>query len=328
MTTTFSVWDVTSVEWLLMVVLAFGFFNVVVPLYQNQRMTAYYWRQFKKNKAAVASLVFLIVTFVIGFVGPVFLPPPELSLTEQYLPPMGVTAQPPGYAEPISGTLAHPLGTDHQGQDMLKLVIFGMRVSMQVGLLSMSIAVGIGTLVGTTAAHAGGIVDEVLMRYVDIQSTFPVFLLLLLLIYLYGGSLILIIALYGFFGWEGIARQVRSEALQKNEEAYIQASEAAGASQWWIVRRHIIPNTSSTIITAATLAIPAFILGEATLSFLGFADPEIYSWGQVIAGGRGDLRGAPWISTVPGFFLFFMVLAFNYLGDALRDSIDPRQEQE
>jgi len=220
--------------------------------------------------------------------------------------------------------MAYPLGTDAQGRPLGHLVVYGMRVSMEVGLVSAALAITIGTVVGATAAHFGGAVDEVLMRYVDLQQTFPVFVLLLLLVYLYGPSLLIVVGLYGLFGWEGTGRLVRSEALQRSQEAYVRAAEAAGAGRWWIVRRHLIPNVSSTVITAATLSIPVFILGEATLAFLGFSDPQVFSWGRTIAAGRGDLATAPWISTLPGLFLFLTVLAFNFVGDALRDAIDPR----
>ncbi|MFB6299461.1 MAG: ABC transporter permease [Halobacteriales archaeon] len=318
------VWDVTSVEWLFILTLILGFYHVVLPLADNRRMTLYYWREFKKNKPAVASLIFLIVIFVTGIVGPIVMEPPQLDLMDAYQPPVGFTAQVQGTT--ATGTWEHPLGTDQQGQDMFKLVVYGMRVSMEVGLISMFLAVTIGTVVGTTAAHFGGYVDEALMRYVDLQQTFPGFILLLLLVYLFGGSLFLIIVLYGFLSWEGTARLIRSEALQRTEEAYIRAAETAGASRWWIIRRHLIPNVSSTVITVATLSIPGFILGEASLSFLGLGDPNVYSWGRVISGGRSSLASAPWIATIPGVFLFLTVLAFNFLGDALRDAIDPRQE--
>lgn len=318
------VWDVTSVEWFFVMTLLLGVFHVALPLRDNPRMTRYYWRQFRKNRAAVVSLVFLGVIFTVGLIGPAIMEPPSLHLAEANRPPVGFTAAPQG--EPVTGTWAHPLGTDHQGQDLLKLVIFGMRVSMEVGLIAMVVAVSIGTLVGTTAAHFGGYVDEALMRYVDLQQTFPSFILLLLLVYLFGGSLILIIVIFGFLSWEGTARLVRSEALQRTEEFYVQAAEAAGASRFWIIRRHLIPNVSSTVITVATLSIPGFILGEASLSFLGLGDPNVHSWGKTIAGGRDSLATAPWIATVPGIFLFLTVLAFNFVGDALRDAIDPRQE--
>jgi peptide/nickel transport system permease protein len=307
--------DLTSVEWLLLVVLLLGAFHVCLPLYRNGRMTRYYWRQFRKNRAAVVSLGFLGFVFAVGLFGPLVWAAPNESIN-----------YPAAYQPPVfmGGSLEYALGTDAQGRPVWHLIVYGMRVSLEVGLISMVFAISIGTVVGTAAAHFGGYVDEVLMRYVDLQQTFPVFILLLLLIYLYGSSLILIIALYGLFSWEGTARLVRSEALQRSEEAYIRAAESAGATRWWTIRRHLIPNVSSTVITAATLSIPVFILGEASLSFLGFGDPDVFSWGRTISDGRSDLSNAPWISTIPGFFLFLTVLAFNFVGDALRDAIDPR----
>lgn len=307
--------DLTGVEWLLVAVLLLGVFHVGVPLSRNERMTRYYWRQFRKNRAAVASLAFLGFVFVVGLFGPLVWTGPNQAID------YGAAYRPPVF---VGGSWAHALGTDAQGRPIWHLIVYGMRVSLEVGLISMVFAVSIGTVVGTAAAYFGGYVDEVLMRYVDLQQTFPVFILLLLLIYLYGSSLLLIIALYGLFSWEGTARLVRSEALQRSEEAYVRASEATGANRWWTIRRHLIPNVSSTVITAATLSIPVFILGEASLSFLGFGDPDVFSWGRTISEGRSDLPNAPWISTIPGFFLFLTVLAFNFVGDALRDAIDPR----
>lgn len=307
--------DLTGVEWLLVAVLLLGVFHVGLPLYRNGRMTRYYWRQFRKNRAAVASLAFLGFVFVVGLFGPLVWTGPNEAID------YGAAYQPPAF---MGGSLEHALGTDAQGRPIWHLIVYGMRVSLEVGLISMVFAISIGTVVGTAAAYFGGYVDEVLMRYVDLQQTFPVFILLLLLIYLYGSSLLLIIGLYGLFSWEGTARLVRSEALQRSEEAYVRAAEAAGADRWSTIRRHLIPNVSSTVITAATLSIPVFILGEASLSFLGFGDPDVFSWGRTISEGRSDLPNAPWISTIPGFFLFLTVLAFNFVGDALRDAIDPR----
>jgi peptide/nickel transport system permease protein len=321
-------WDVSSIDFLFVLTLVLGAFNVLLPLADNPRMTRYYWRQFKKNDVAVASAAYLAVVFAVGLVGPVLVAelwgPPQLHLGRANLPPVGFTAAPSGTE--VTGTWAHPLGTDHQGKDILKLMVYGMRVSMEVGLISMFIAVTIALSVGTSAAYFGGVVDEVLMRYVDIQQTFPSFLLLIFLVYLFDGSLLIIVLLYGFLSWGGIGRLVRSEALQRREEEYVRAAENAGASEWWIIRRHLMPNVSSTAITAATLLVPSFILGEAALSFIGLGDPDVYSWGQVIAAGRDSLATAPWIATVPGLFLFCTVLAMNFTGDALRDALDPRQE--
>jgi peptide/nickel transport system permease protein len=330
------VWDVTAVDWLFVMTLLVLFFYAVVPLAQNPRMTAYYWKEFRKNKPAVVSLGFLLVIFFVGTVGTIFIQPPELNVIASYQPPvfMSVDASVPSSCVgevtngQCQGTWEYPLGTTGDGKGILKMVIFGMRVSMQVGLIAMLISIFIATLVGATAAYAGGWVDEVLMRYVDIQLTFPTFFLFLFLAYLYGGSLFILIMIFGVTGWGGIARIIRSEALQRNEEEYIRAAQSAGASGLYVVRRHMVPNVSNSIITAATLNIPILILSEAALSFIGVGDVTVPSWGQVIASGRGDLSTAWWISTIPGVFLFLTILAFNFLGDALRDALDPRQETQ
>jgi peptide/nickel transport system permease protein len=329
-------WDVSAVDWLFLLTLVFGVFYAVVPLWQNKRLSLYYWRQFKKNKAAVVSLVYLAVIFVVGAVGPAILGPPELNIIAAYQPPVGLSVDssvPTGCVGPTvdgmcQGSMAHPLGTTSEGKDILKLVVSGMRVSMQVGLITMFIVITIGSAVGTTAAYFGGMVDEVLMRYVDIQQTFPAFFLFLIVTYLFSPSLFLLITIFGFLGWGGVGRLVRSEALQRTEEEYIRAAENAGASDGWIIRRHLLPNVSNTVITAATLLIPGFILTEAAFAFLGLTDPATPSWGQVISTGRNDLASAWWIATIPGMFLFFTILAFNFLGDALRDALDPRSEAE
>ena len=331
----FVAWDVSQLDWLFTLTLAFLLLYVVVPLYRHPRMTRHYWRQFRKNRAAVASLGYLLVFLGVGTIGPVLLEPPALNVIGAYQPPLGTTvsADVPVQClgEVVDGrctaTWAHPLGTTGQGKDILTLVIFGMRVSLQVGLIATLLLILIGTAVGTAGAYFGGWVDEVLMRYVDIQLTFPTFFLYLLLVFLFGGSLFLLIVIFGLTSWGGIARLVRSEALQRREEAYIEAAIGTGASELSIILRHIVPNVSNTIITAATLAIPGLILAEAALSFIQLGDPSIPSWGVVIANGRGDLSTAWWVSTIPGMFLFVTILAFNFLGDAFRDALDPRLER-
>jgi peptide/nickel transport system permease protein len=203
---------------------------------------------------------------------------------------------------------------------------------MQVGLISMVFSIVMGSVVGTLAAFAtsvdAGMVDEALMRWVDLQSVFPVFMTLLLLTYLFGSKLWMIVLLYGFFSWEGIARTVRGEALQRAEEEYILAAQAAGANTSYVLRRHLIPNSSNSIITLATLSIPGFILGEASLAFLGFSDPDTFSWGRTISSGQGYLEQGWWVSLFPGIFLFFTVLGFNFIGEAARDALDPRHQGE
>ncbi|QDX41517.1 ABC transporter permease [Salarchaeum sp. JOR-1] len=334
-------WEVSNVDWLFIATMVVLFFYALLPLYQQPRMTRIYWDQFKRNRAAVASGVFLIAIFLIGTVGTMVLPEPTVNILAGLQPPVyttvpmevlggsgcvGEVTQTASGTRLCHGTWAHPLGTMANGKDIFLMVVYGMKVTMEVGLIASLLIVVIGTLVGSVAAYSGGLVDEILMRYVDIQITFPTFFLYLLLIYLFGGSLFLMILLFGLVTWGGVARLVRSEALQRNEEEYIMAADGAGASTPYIIRRHIIPNVSNTVITAATLTIPTIILAEAALSFLGLGDPTVPSWGQVISAGRGSLSDAPWISTIPGLFLFFTILAFNFIGDALRDALDPRSD--
>lgn len=305
----------TNVDWLFGLTLLVGFWAVVVPLWANPRLTRYYWRRIGRNRVAVASLAFLAAVFVVGLVGPLVLGYPEAQWNLGYVPPVG-----------FGGTWAHPFGTTRNGEDILAITVVGMRVSMQVGLVATAISIGLSTVVGTTAAFVGGRVDDVLMRIVDLVMTFPSFFLVLFLVYVYGGNLFVLILILAVTTWGGQARLIRSEALQRSTETYITAAEAVGASRWFVIRRHVVPNVSNTIITAATLSIPVLILYEAVVAFLGFGDPAVWSWGRIIADGQTELATAWWVSTIPGIFLFLTVLAFNFLGDALRDALDPRHE--
>ncbi|MFC4549498.1 MULTISPECIES: ABC transporter permease [Halorussus] len=329
-------YDVSQLDWLFALTLVMLFFYAVIPMYQNPRMTRYYWRNFKKNRAAVISLVYLLVIFVVGLLGPLFLKQPEIALFQKYQPPIGLTVD---SSVPIQcvgevsngqchGTWKYPFGTTGQGKDILTIIVYGMQVSMKIGLITSLLVMTIGSIVGTVAAYAGGLVDELLMRYVDIQMVFPSFLLYLLMVYMFGGSLFTFILIFGGLTWGNNARYVRSNALQKTEEEYIKAAKTSGANTWYVIRRHLIPNTASSIITDLTLLIPVFILAEAQLAFLGLGDSSVPSWGQIIAAGRGDLSTAWWITTIPGFFLFFTILAFNFLGDALLDALNPQADSK
>ena len=327
---------VSQVDWLFAITLVFFGFYGVLPLYQNPRMTRYYWREFKRNRPAVVSLVFLVGIFLVGVVGPVFVPAPETALFEKFQPPVGMSI---ANSYPIDclgrvadgrcyGTWQYPLGTTQSGRGILTIIVYGMQISMKIGFIATFIVVVIGTAVGTVSAYAGSMVDEVLMRYVDIQQSFPTFLLYLLILYIYGGGIAIFIVLFGLFSWEGMARYVRSKALSTTEEEYIRATKISGASTYRIIRSHLIPNTASSIITDVTLLIPGFILAEAQLAFLGLGDSEVPSWGQLIASGRSSLSYAPWITLAPGLFLFFTILAFNFMGDALLDALNPEAEAE
>ncbi|PSP67448.1 ABC transporter permease [Halobacteriales archaeon QH_8_67_27] len=328
--------DVPGIDFLFAVTLLIFFFYLLLPLYQNPRLTKHYWSEFKRNRPAVVSLGWLSVVFFVGLIGPLFVDAPEQSILNAHQPPVFLsvdTANIPQCLGEVSngrcyGTWEYPLGTTKAGKGVFANIVHGMTISMKIGFIATLIAVTIGTAFGTVSAYAGGWVDEVLMRYVDIQTSYPTLILYLLIIYAYGGGLVLLIFLLGTFSWEGMARYVRSKALSVSEEEYIKAVRVSGANSYRVIRRHVIPNSASSIITDITLLIPAFLLAEAQLAFLGLGDPTVASWGQLISAGRNDLSFAPWIILAPGLMLFLTILAFNFLGDALLDALNPEAEAE
>jgi peptide/nickel transport system permease protein len=272
---------------------------------------------------------------VVAVIGPFFtLDPTRVNFQEKNLPPAGFTMQQSVYdlaadkfvTVATPGVWRHPLGTDDKGRDMLAMLVSGARVSLQVGLLATLIAILIGAILGVLSAYLGGWVDNALMRFTDIMMTFPFFLLLVFIIFIFGPSLAFIILAIGLTGWTGTARLVRSEALSLRTREFVMASKSLGASDSRIVFRHLIPNVISSIIVIATLSIPGIILAEAALSFIGLGDPTVTSWGVILNTGQRSLDTAWWVAVEPGIMLFLTVLAFNFLGDGIRDAFDPRSQ--
>jgi peptide/nickel transport system permease protein len=216
------------------------------------------------------------------------------------------------------------LGTDSKGRDMLAMLISGARISLLVGLIATGIALFVGTIIGVLSAYLGGWADNVLMRFTDIMMTFPFFLLLVLIVFIFGSHLSLIVLIIGLTGWTGAARLIRSETLSLRTREFITAAKALGASDSRIVFRHLIPNVMSLIIVMATLSIPGVILAEAALSFIGLGDASVTSWGIILQSGQQSLDTAWWVAVEPGIMLLLTVLAFNFLGDGLRDAFDPK----
>ena len=226
----------------------------------------------------------------------------------------------------IQAISKHPLGTDDKGRDLLAMLISGAQVSLQVGLLATGIALALGTIIGVTSAYLGGKVDNVLMRFTDIMMTFPFFLLLVFIVFIFGPNLAFIILVIGLTGWTGTARLIRSEALSLRTREFVIAAKALGADDSRIILSHLVPNVASLIIVIATLSIPGVILAEAALSFIGLGDKTVTSWGLILNAGQRSLDTAWWVAVEPGFMLFLTVLAFNFLGDGIRDAFDPRSQ--
>jgi peptide/nickel transport system permease protein len=301
----------------------------------NTRLVDYYWQRMRRNKLAVFGLGFIIFLIALAVVGPFFFTadPTVVNFAEKGMPPLGFpsieqsvyNAETDSFTTTIvSGTWKHPLGTDSDGRDMLAMIISGARVSLLVGLIATGIAIILGTIIGVLSAYFGGWVDNALMRFTDVMMTFPFFLLLVLIVFIFGQSLALIVLAIGLTGWTGVARMIRSESLSLRTREFVVAAKALGASDNRVVFRHLIPNVISLIIIIATLSIPGVILAEAGLSFIGLGDRSVTSWGIILENGQHTLTTAWWIAVEPGIMLFLTVLAFNFLGDGLRDAFDPK----
>ena len=232
---------------------------------------------------------------------------------------------------------SHPLGTDDLGQDLLARMLYGGRISLAVGVAAMLIAVTVGTLIGAVAGHVGGAVDHTLMRFTDLFLSLPQLPLLLLIVYLFRDSLkkalgpeagvfILIVAVIGGLRWMPVARLVRAQFLSLREKEFVEAARSLGAPPLRQVVRHILPNAMGPVIVAGTIDVATAIIAESSLSFLGLGfPPDIPTWGRLLFDAKDNLDFAPHWAIFPGTAIFLTVLAINYIGDGLRDALDPRK---
>ncbi len=270
-----------------------------------------FWSRLRRNRMAMAGLALVLGLFALALLAPWLAPyDPNLIDLQQVL---------------MAPSPAHLLGTDTLGRDVLSRIIFGARISLLVGFVAVGIATLIGVLVGSLAGYYGGIVDQALMRLVDLMLCFPTLFLILAVIAVLGPSIWNIMVVIGVTGWMGVARLVRAEFLSLREREFVVAARALGASDARLIWRHLMPNALTPVMVSATLGVAGAILTESALSFLGLGvQPPTPSWGNILTMGKDNIEIAWWLSVFPGLAILVTVMSYNLLGEGIREAIDPR----
>jgi peptide/nickel transport system permease protein len=272
------------------------------------------WKAFVRNRLAVIGGVVVLGLVTLAALAP------WLAPWDPNRPDVRKTLDPP--------SPQHWLGTDQLGRDVLSRMLYGARVSLAVGFISVGIAATIGVMLGAAAGHQGGLVDASIMRVVDLMLVFPRFFLLLAVLAFLPPSIWTIMVVIGLTGWMGVARLVRAEFLTLKEREFVIWSHAVGASAPRVVFRHVLPNAMGPVLVAMTLGIPAAILTESGLSFLGLGvQPPYATWGNILNEGKDAIEIAWWLSVYPGLAILITVLSYNLLGEGVRDALDPRLRQ-
>jgi peptide/nickel transport system permease protein len=288
------------------------------------------FRQFRHHKLAMAGMVIFVLFTAVVFIGP-YIWQDEVNAPFEY-----DTGESP--------SISHPMGTDSLGQDIFARILYGGRISISVGLVAAFVAIILGTLVGAAAGYFGGLTDSILMRITDLFLSLPNLPLLLLITYLFKQSFMnvseditgsrnfgvfaLIVLVIGLLAWMPAARLVRASFLSVKEKEFVEAAESVGATTQSLIFKHILPNVLSPIIVAATLGVGNAIITESALSFLGLGFPsDVPTWGAMLLGANNYLQIYPHEAIFPGAMIFLTVLAINYVGDGLRDALDPRKTQ-
>jgi len=272
-------------------------------------------RMARENKTAVVSFVLIVVMILAAVLAPLLTPYGEkdMDLLHRLAAP----------------SAEHPLGTDEGGRDVLTRLLYGARVSLLIGVAPALLSLILGAVLGVAAGYKGGLTDAVIMRVADVTLAFPSMLLAMVIMYALGGGILNVFLTLTLVNWANVARVVRAQTLKLKNSEFVEAARIIGVSRDRIMRRHILPNCLPTLLVLFTLNIPASILTESSLSFLGLGiQPPNASWGLMINTGRQYLYNAPWLCFAPGAAIMLIVLAFNFLGNGLLDVLDPRMKKQ
>lgn len=269
------------------------------------------WNIFKKNKVAMVCLVIVIILCLVAIFAPIIAPydPDAQVLSDRLMKPCA----------------AHWFGTDDFGRDIFSRIVYGCRISLSVGVVSQIIATVIGYTMGVCAGYFGGKVDAVISFIIQVFSSFPFLLFAIAVMFVLGPGLVNLYLALGLLGWASTARLIRGDVMRLKKMEYIDACKVSGGSSFRIIMKHLLPNCLSTLIVTVTLGIPNAIMSEASLSFLGLGvKPPMASWGSMISYSQPYFRSATYFTVIPGLAIIITVLAFNMLGDGLRDALDPK----
>jgi oligopeptide transport system permease protein len=269
-------------------------------------------RRLLRNRAAVASMITLGVLVLLALIGPFLVPYAydEINKNDVWLPPL---------------TSGHLIGSDALGRDLLARLFTGLGVSLAIGAVATAVSLVIGVAWGAIAGYIGGVVDEVMMRIVDVLYSLPYIFFVIILMVTFGSNFILLFVAIGAVQWLTMARIVRGQTLSLKQKEFIEAARAIGLSRMAIITRHIVPNLLGPVVVYVTLTIPGVILAESFLSFLGLGvQPPMASLGTLISNGAQDMELAPWLLIFPSITMVVTLMCFNFIGDGLRDAIDPK----
>jgi peptide/nickel transport system permease protein len=270
------------------------------------------WRRFRRHKMAIFGTITIFLLLIYSFGGVLVFPEQAANATDT-----GLRLQSP--------SASHPFGTDTVGRDILARTVHGGRISMLIGITAALLEIMVGVIIGAVAGYYGGLIDAILMRFTEAMLNIPQIFLLIVMSKIVGGSVLFIILIIGLTSWMYVARIVRAEFLSIKENEFILAAKAIGTPTNQIIFKHILPNSIAPIVVAATLGVANAILAEAYISFLGLGvQPPTPTWGNMLDGSYNYIETAPWLWIFPGLLIVLTVLSINFVGDGLRDALDPR----